>query len=324
MKVFWGIVAALVVLTLVLMVGRGGGGAPARVMDEPSVATAPMPAALEFDAPVAPPADPAPSMPAPELSSVAPEPVTPPAADRRSSLDVLGDLDRAISEMTGTPIQQAPVVDTPATSTTQGQPTIAAGAPTVPPPPATTPDGQPMPVKLEAVEDGWTRVDERFMIRGQGTAEDPYIIPWDILVSAAETYRPRLGKRVLPERVTMLAGKHVRITGFLLFPMFTTSADELLIMRNQWDGCCIGIPPTPYDAVEVKVVEAVERRDMFVQYATVEGVLKVEPYVNRDWLLGLYVIEKARVLKMTDEGVDRPTHQPGEHPGAAPEPIVEP
>jgi len=321
MKVFWGIVAALVVLTLVLMLGRGGGRPPAGAMSEPAAGVAPMTAPLQFDAP---PVAAAPAVP--ETVQV-PEPSPPPdatevsgsqpgaSADRRSSLDVLGDLDRAISEMTGSPIQPAPVVDPPATAVTRADPSAGARAPATP---ATTADGQPAPVKLEAVEDGWTRVDDRFMIRGQGSAEDPYIIPWDILVSASETYRPRLGKRVLPERVTMLAGKHVRITGFLLFPMFTSSADELLIMRNQWDGCCIGIPPTPYDAVEVKVTQAVERRDMFVQYATVEGVLKVEPYVNRDWLLGLYVIENARVLKMSDEGVERPPHPPGGHPGSEP------
>lgn len=317
MKVFWGIVAALVVLTLMLVVGRGGGRTPAGALEEPAGAASPMAAALQFDAPITPAPAPAPAPPPPVAEVFAYEvdsAIEPASTDRRSSLDVLGDLDRAISEMTGSPIQPAPAVDAPPAVTTQASAPSAAPAPA----PATTPDGQPAPVKLEPVEDGWTRVDDRFMIRGRGTAEDPYIIPWDILVSASESYRPRLGKRVLPERVTMLAGKHVRLTGFLLFPMFTTSADELLIMRNQWDGCCIGIPPTPYDAVEVKVTEAVERRDMFVQYATIEGVMKVEPYVNRDWLLGLYVIDNARVLKMSDEGVERPSHPPGGHPGSEP------
>ena len=34
------------------------------------------------------------------------------------------------------------------------------------------------------------------------------------------------------------------------------SADASLMMLNQWDGCCIGVPPTPYDAIEVKLKEA--------------------------------------------------------------------
>ena len=29
--------------------------------------------------------------------------------------------------------------------------------------------------------------------------------------------------------------------------------NEALVMLNQWDGCCIGVPPTPYDAVEVRL-----------------------------------------------------------------------
>jgi hypothetical protein len=170
-------------------------------------------------------------------------------------------------------------------------------------------------VKLEPQEDGWTRVDDRFMIRGAGTAEDPYVIPWDILVSASETYRPRLGRKVMPDRISMLNGKHVRVTGFVLFPMLTQETKELLLMRNQWDGCCIGVPPTPYDAVEVKLVETATRQDMFVQYATLEGVMKVDPYVNRDWLLGMYILENTKVLKLTDEGVNKPSHTPGQHPG---------
>ena len=62
----------------------------------------------------------------------------------------------------------------------------------------------------------------------------------------------RIGNRryVLQNRaygLTTLTSEHVEITGYVAFPMLMDEADELLVMLNQWDGCCIGVPPTPYD-----------------------------------------------------------------------------
>lgn len=325
MKLFWGIMAALVLATVVVFVVRGGGEEPAALLSDTDIgATQAMPTAapLEFDSSSTPRLDTEP----PEAIPVQDEPSVLDA--KRTPVDVIGDVDRAISELTGIPLPAKASPDhfgETASATKPVSDSVDSASTT--PEPSSNPDATvaaSSAVKLETVEDGWTRVDDRFLIRGQGTAEDPYIIPWDLLISASESYRPRLGKKVLPERVTMLADKHVRITGFLLFPLFTSSATELLIMRNQWDGCCIGIPPTPYDAVEVKVVQAVERQHMFVQYATIEGIMKVEPYVNRDWLLGLYIIENAKVLQMSDEGVQKPTHSPGAHPGGGAMPAIDP
>ena len=31
-------------------------------------------------------------------------------------------------------------------------------------------------------------------------------------------------------------------------------ADELLVMRYEWDGCCIGGPPSAFDSFEVTLV----------------------------------------------------------------------
>ncbi len=314
MRIFWAIIAVLAILTAVLLMREGS--------------RAPKPVALD-ETPIA--AEAAPVAPAPVSEQVATEVAAPIEAPKMVTPE---DVATAIAPKDVKP-EQAPAPDpTPAPAEpVVAKDTIAAiDAPKELPAPVSTPapvTAEPaaagavtsVPVKLEKQEDGWTRVDDRFMIRGAGTAEDPYVIPWDILVSASETYRPRLGRKIVPDRVTMLNGKHVRVTGFVLFPMLMQETKELLLMRNQWDGCCIGVPPTPYDAVEVKLLETATRADMFVQYATLEGVMKVEPYVNRDWLLGMYILENTKVLKLSDEGVKKPTHVPGQHPGGAAEDV---
>jgi hypothetical protein len=147
---------------------------------------------------------------------------------------------------------------------------------------------------VEPQADGSVLLDDTFTIRGEGTAESPYEISWDLLLSAAETYQPRLGMAELPQRVQMLNGRHVRISGYLMFPTAAFEAREVLVMLNMWDGCCIGMMPSPYDAIEVELREPVSgSRRQFFNYGTIEGVLQVDPYLINDWLIGLYVMEGA-------------------------------
>lgn len=166
------------------------------------------------------------------------------------------------------------------------------------------------PMRQRAGEDGWTILDERFPIRGSGTQEDPYEVSWELLVSASETYQPRLGKTRLPERIAMLHGKHVRVTGYVAFPIMAMEQNELLSMRNMWDGCCIGTPPTPYDAIEVRLQKAATGQDRFTAFGSLEGLFKVDPYVKGNWLLGLYLMEDAKLTKTKDIEMPKPTHGP--------------
>jgi hypothetical protein len=140
--------------------------------------------------------------------------------------------------------------------------------------------------------------DGKYEIRGAGTAESPYRVSWECLASAQETYIPRLGEREIPQRVAMLHGKVVEIDGYLAFPLMVTETKELLVMLNQWDGCCIGVPPTPYDAIEVKLVEMAKRggRHAMFNFGGVRGTLKVDPYLVENWLVGLYILDNATMI----------------------------
>ena len=142
--------------------------------------------------------------------------------------------------------------------------------------------------------DGSILADNKYLISGAGTMEDPYRVTWECLTSASQTYIPRLQQNNIPQRVAMLDGKWIRIEGYMAFPLMLQESSEILAMLNQWDGCCIGVPPTPYDAIEVKLAVPVKpgRRHTY-NFGTVTGKFKVDPYLVENWLVGLYQLESA-------------------------------
>ena len=151
------------------------------------------------------------------------------------------------------------------------------------------------PGKILRNPDGILIADEEFEISGAGTRESPYMISWNLLRSASKLYRPSLQERTIPQRIAMLDGAWVTVSGYLAFPL-PQDTSEMIIMLNQWDGCCIGLPPTPYDAIEVKLNQsAAPGRRHVLKYGTVTGELVVEPYLIEEWLLGLYLMNNATV-----------------------------
>jgi hypothetical protein len=157
------------------------------------------------------------------------------------------------------------------------------------------------PVKIERKGDTEVLLDGTFTVKGLGTKESPYIAPWELVIAAQDTYDPGQKKDEIPGAVMFLDGKHVRLTGYVCFPMYVPEPKEMLSMLNQWDGCCIGVPPTPYDAVEVHLAKKVNSDDRYAVYGNVEGVFRVKPYLSGNWLVGLYVLEEA-TFKPSDKG----------------------
>jgi len=157
------------------------------------------------------------------------------------------------------------------------------------------------PVKIERKSDTEVLLDGTFTVKGKGTKESPYIAPWELVIAAQETFDPGQKKDEIPGAVMFLDGKHVRLTGYVCFPMYVPEPKEMLSMLNQWDGCCIGVPPTPYDAIEVHLAKKVSTDDRYAAYGTVEGVFRVKPYLSGNWLVGLYLLEEA-TFKPSDKG----------------------
>lgn len=137
-------------------------------------------------------------------------------------------------------------------------------------------------------------VDGRYIVSGDGTAESPYEITWDLLILAAQTYQPRQGRTDIPARIAAIDGKQIKIAGYFTFPIASTDPKELLFMLNMWDGCCIGMPPSPYDAIEVRLATSIDSQQ-FLNYGTLTGTLTVDPYVQNGWLLGMYVMADGKL-----------------------------
>lgn len=149
------------------------------------------------------------------------------------------------------------------------------------------------PAQIELVE-GDLRLDERFTVTGSGTKADPYVLPWALMMSASETFNPARAKEVLPERVTMFDGEWVRFEGSLAIPFAGRFVSEMLLMQHPWDGCCLGVAPTPYDAIEISLAAPIEHRP---QFGVVTGKLKVDPFVDRNYLYGMYLMEGAGLTR---------------------------
>ncbi|MBL9140730.1 MAG: cell envelope integrity protein TolA, partial [Phycisphaerae bacterium] len=100
--------------------------------------------------------------------------------------------------------------------------------------------GNIVPKKDAATGEEYLLADGKYEIRGQGTKDNPYRVSWECLASASKTYLPRLNEHEIPQRIALLNGHWLRIDGFLAFPLMLSESKELMIMLNQWDGCCIG------------------------------------------------------------------------------------
>jgi hypothetical protein len=232
MKWFWLILALLVAAAIItLLQPRQGGRVDARAMDalDQSIDET-VEAALA--APVRPPQAPAPAR-------------TPDATRASSPSDSPADLARDLlterAEAAGT---SPPPSDAAAASVGSAE-LLRDGLD------LTIPNATVVPGRVVRQSDGSILADNQWVIRGEGTPRSPYIVSWDLLTSSMDGYQPRTGSREIPQRLALLDGKRVRVEGYLAFPLVSQQTKQLLVTQNQWDGCCIGVPPTPYDAVEV-------------------------------------------------------------------------
>lgn len=325
MKAFWAFIALLLAATAAVLLmkpnGRSGGAPGAVPRDTPAAVPTPTFDVGEGSGAQVPPAEPAPPVPSVAPWAAAEAPAQPPAATPASLPS------EAAIQAPSPPASEAPAeAPTPSPAQAPAAPEVAETKPapeaptptpgpeatgtpaeaTVPAPQpaeATAPTGTPAPAWGEAPalnivrrEDGSLLINDRWVIKGDGSAEKPYEVTWEYLISAGETYDPKAGKNQIPPHIQMLDARHVRITGWIAFPLYVQSTSELLVMLNQWDGCCIGVPPTPYDAVEVRLKAPAEGDARLATFGTVQGIMGVKPYVVGGWLVGLYVMDQARII----------------------------
>jgi len=138
-------------------------------------------------------------------------------------------------------------------------------------------------------------VDGRYTILGSGTELDPYRVTWELLKSAYETMDLNGSRVTPPKRLEMLNGTYVQISGYLAPPLWGQETKELLVLLNRWDGCCIGLPPTPFDCIEAQLAAPMKLGAAHtISYGTIRGKFIVEPFKAGTFLIGLYRLEEAQ------------------------------
>jgi len=197
----------------------------------------------------------------------------------------------SLNETIETKIAQAPQAvqinaPTPTTATTQSitpqqtQTTTTTAAP---------------PTTLTRGSNNQIEVDGRYTILGSGTELDPYRVTWELLKSAYETMDLNGSRVTPPKRLEMLNGTYVQISGYLAPPLWGQETRELLVLLNRWDGCCIGLPPTPFDCIEAQLSAPMKLGAAHtISYGTIRGKFIVEPFKAGTFLIGLYRLEEAQ------------------------------
>ena len=193
---------------------------------------------------------------------------------------------------------------------TEAIPTAAAAFEAIDEPPLIPPSLAPAKIDIydvqgasmiERTDDGALIIDSKYTLKGSGTQVDPFVVPWDLLVSVQDDFDPGRSALRIPERVALLQDKWVRLEGYVSFPLMSNEPSELLAMLNMWDGCCIGVPPSPYDAVEVRLKRPVTGDDVYATGGSITGRFSVKPYVVKSWLVGMFMMDDAE-FKVSEDG----------------------
>ena len=196
----------------------------------------------------------------------------------------------------------APIPPGPSPATAPAPTPVAAGSKPAEPAPVPAP-APPAPnstaeVQLTRMADGAWLVDQLYIVRGQGTAADPYVVTWDMLLSAVETFSPADGRWEVPRRLKWLDGKQLQIKGFLTSPTRATKSDHLLLTWSAQDACCQGPPANPCQSIEVKLESPITLETHVLIGVTVEGAFKVHPRMAGGLRMSLFHLENARVTAL--------------------------
>lgn len=137
-------------------------------------------------------------------------------------------------------------------------------------------------------------LDGRFRIVGNGSADDPYRINWELLTSAGPFVDPAQNALAPPPWVRALDGVWIEISAYYSTAVRVSSTKSVLLTLNRWDGCCLGLPPTPFDAIDTSLASPLELRGLHLfRFGTFRGRLEIEPFTAGPYLLGLYRLEDA-------------------------------
>jgi hypothetical protein len=142
---------------------------------------------------------------------------------------------------------------------------------------------------------------DRFEVTGNGSEADPYRVRWDLLDSVRDGLSADGASFAPPPWIASLDGSWVELSGYVSTPVVVAETRDVLFTKNRWDGCCIGIPPTPFDSIEVTLDRPFSFTEKHgLRFAVLRGQLRVDPMVMAGTILGVYRIEHGVITTRGD------------------------
>ena len=161
-------------------------------------------------------------------------------------------------------------------------------------PPALLHDTRTPNEVLHRIDERTIELDKRFRVIGGGRDDDPYRISWELLTSASAYIDPAQLAVTPPPWIRLLDDTIVEISGYYSTPLRVDRTKSLMLTLNRWDGCCVGLPPTPFDAIDLVLREPMEMKGLhLLRFGTFRGRMRVEVFEAAGYLIGLYRIEDA-------------------------------
>lgn len=149
---------------------------------------------------------------------------------------------------------------------------------------------------MRVVDDRTMRLADRFDVVGRGTPEDPFRVSWPLLGSAGDVMDAMAMQVETPSWLAPLNGTWIEISGYFAPTVRLEETTELLVTLNKWDGCCIGLPPTVFDSLALRLEKPISLEGQhLIRFGTVRGELHIEPFATGGVMLGLYRIEHGRI-----------------------------
>lgn len=84
------------------------------------------------------------------------------------------------------------------------------------------------------------------------------------------------GEIKIPDAVKAHHGKWVTITGHVLLSWATEEITQFQLAKNPWDGCCMGVPPSYFNAVRVQMAPGGKFSNRFDRVATISGRFRAD------------------------------------------------
>jgi hypothetical protein len=153
--------------------------------------------------------------------------------------------------------------------------------------------------RLLRMKDGSLIIDNYWTIlSGDGSAENPYRLTWDLLLSAQSEFDPAAPQ--LPDRLKWLDGKFVVLKGYTLQSITNGATGEFLLNDQLMDNCPICTARSVFATASVKTKTPEKLDRGVINVFTVRGQFKAQPVVRAGFLLGVYFLEDAEIISRTN------------------------